>query len=272
MTKRVFLIGLTALLFSFATAVSVFATGQGEKGAAPSKPEYTFYFVSHGGPGDPYWQAFINGVNDSAKSLNVKIVYVYPQKEGDVNELIKQLNSAIAAKPDGIGVTIDDEQGFSAPLLDARKQGIPVVAFDTVPDPSNPKPTIPYISYVGEDSFSAGQEVGRGALAVFKLASGDRVGVLNHEAGNVSLTLRANGIKDILTPKGVTVDEVAIPGDDPLSASRSSRTTWPSIPPPRRCSPWGPSATCLPRRCWRTGTWSARSAWWDGTSPRKPSR
>lgn len=95
----------------------------GEKSAAMSKPEYTFYFVSHGGPGDPYWQAFINGVNDAAKSLNVRIVYVYPQKEGDVNELIKQLNSAIAAKPDGIGVTVDDEQGFSAPLLDAKKQG-----------------------------------------------------------------------------------------------------------------------------------------------------
>ncbi|HVO40263.1 MAG TPA: substrate-binding domain-containing protein [Spirochaetia bacterium] len=215
MNRKALLVVLTALVFSFAAASSIFATGQGEKGTSPSKPEYTFYFVSHGGPGDPYWQAFINGVNDAAKSLNVKIVYVYPQKEGDVNELIKQLNSAIAAKPDGIGVTIDDEQGFSAPLLDAKKQGIPVIAFDTVPDPSNPKPTIPYISYVGEDSRSAGQEVGRGALSAFKLASGDRVAVLNHEAGNVSLTLRSNGIKDILVPKGVTVDEVAIPGDDP---------------------------------------------------------
>jgi len=215
MTMRRFLIGLTVLVFSFAAASSIFATGQGEKGAAPGKPEYTFYFVSHGGPGDPYWQAFINGVNDSARSMNVKIVYVYPQKEGDVNELVKQLNSAIAARPDGIGVTVDDEQAFSAPLLDARKQGIPVIAFDTVPDPSNPKPTIPYICYVGEDSFSAGQEVGRGALSAFKLGSGDRVGVLNHEAGNVSLTLRTNGIKDILDPKGVTVDVVSIPGDDP---------------------------------------------------------
>ncbi|HUI72645.1 MAG TPA: substrate-binding domain-containing protein, partial [Spirochaetia bacterium] len=215
MIKRASLIGLTVLAISFATASFAFAAGQGERGAAPSKPEYTFYFVSHGGPGDPYWQAFINGVNDAAKELNVKIVYVYPQKEGDVNELIKQLNSAIAAKPAGIGVTVDDEQGFSAPLLDAKKQGIPVIAFDTVPDPSNPKPTIPYICYVGEDSRAAGQEVGRGALAAFKLASGDRVAVLNHEAGNVSLTLRAQGIKDILLPKGVTVDDVAIPGDDP---------------------------------------------------------
>jgi simple sugar transport system substrate-binding protein len=215
MTKRSFLIGLTVLVFSFVTASYIFATGQGEKGAAPSKPEFTFYFVSHGGPGDPYWQAFINGVNDAEKALNVKIVYVYPQKEGDVNELIKQLNSAIAAKPDGIGVTVDDEQGFSPPLLDAKKQGIPVIAFDTVPDPSNPKPDIPYICYVGEDSFSAGQEVGRGALSAFSLGSGDRVAVLNHEAGNVSLTLRSNGIKSVLEPKGVTVDVVAIPGDDP---------------------------------------------------------
>jgi simple sugar transport system substrate-binding protein len=218
MRKRFLVVFMTVMVLICASATLALATGQGEKGAAPSKPEFTFYFVSHGGPGDPYWQAFINGVNDAAKSLNVKIVYVYPQKQGDVNELIKQLNSAIAARPDGIGVTIDSEQGFSAPLLDAKKQGIPVVAFDTVPDPSNPKPTIPYISYVGEDSFSAGQEVGRGALSSFNLARGDRVVVLNHEAGNVSLTLRTNGIKDILTPKGVTVDELSTPGDDPAQS------------------------------------------------------
>lgn len=218
MAKRTFLFSLIVLVLLCATTGALFATGQGEKGAAASKPEYTFYFVSHGGPGDAYWQPFINGVNDAAKSLNVKIVYVYPQKQGDVNELIKQLNSAIAARPDGIGITIDNEEGFSAPLLDAKKQGIPVIAFDTVPDPSNPKPTIPYICYVGEDSFAAGQEVGRGALAVFKLASGDRVVVLNHEAGNVSLTLRSNGIKDVLTPKGITVDELATPGDDPAQS------------------------------------------------------
>jgi len=29
-----------------------------------------------------------------------------------VNELIKQLNSAIAAKPDGIGITIDNGANF----------------------------------------------------------------------------------------------------------------------------------------------------------------
>jgi simple sugar transport system substrate-binding protein len=218
MTKRAVLIGLTVFVLFSASSSLLFATGQGEKGSAPSKPEYTFYFVSHGGPGDPYWQAFINGVNDASKAFNVKIVYVYPQKQGDVNELIKQLNSAIAAKPDGIGVTVDNVEGFSAPLLDAKKLGIPVVAFDTVPDPANPKPSIPYISYVGEDSFTAGQEVGRGALAAFKLAAGDRVVVLNHEAGNVSLTLRTSGIKDILTPKSVTVDELAVPGDDPAQS------------------------------------------------------
>jgi simple sugar transport system substrate-binding protein len=218
MMKRAVLISLTVLVLSLASASMVFATGQGEKGAASAKPEYTFYFVSHGGPGDAYWQPFINGVNDAAKALNVKIVYVYPQKQGDVNELIKQLNSAIAAKPDGIGVTIDDIEGFSAPLLDAKKLGIPVIAFDTVPDPNNPSPKIPYICYVGEDSFSAGQEVGRGAISSFNLASGNRVVVLNHEAGNVSLTLRFNGIKSILDPKGVTVDQLATPGDDPAQS------------------------------------------------------
>jgi simple sugar transport system substrate-binding protein len=242
MKKRFLLVFMTTLVMIFASATLAFSTGQGEKNAAPSKPEYTFYFVSHGGPGDPYWVAFINGVNDAEKALNVKIVYVYPQKQGDVNELIKQLNSAIAAKPDGIGITVDNEEGFSAPLLDAKKQGIPVIAFDTVPDPSNPKPTIPYICYVGEDSFSAGQEVGRGALSSFKLASGDRVVVLNHEAGNVSLTLRTNGIKSVLTPKGVTVDELSIPGDDPAQCQAITQNYIAKNPAVRALLTMGPSS------------------------------
>jgi simple sugar transport system substrate-binding protein len=209
MKKRRILKALMLLAFLCFTSLAAFAADD---------PEFTFYFVSHGGPGDPYWQAFINGVNEEAKQLNVKIVYVYPQRQGDVGELIKQLNSAMAAKPDGIGVTVDNVSGFSAPLLDAKKQGIPVVAFDTVPDPSVRDPAIPYFCYVGEDSFSAGQEVGRGTDASFKIAKGDRVVVLNHEAGNVSLTLRYNGIKDILGKKGATVDQLSIPGDDPAQA------------------------------------------------------
>jgi len=240
MAKRVLLSILTALLL-LSVSTQVFATGQGEKGGS-AKPEFTFYFVSHGGPGDAYWQPFINGVNDAAKSLNVKIVYVYPQKQGDVNELIKQLNTAIAAKPDGIGVTIDNEEGFSAPLLDAKKQGIPVVAFDTVPDPSNPKPTIPYIAYVGEDSFSAGQEVARNALTSFKLASGDGVVVLNHEAGNVSLTLRTNGIKNVLEAKGVRVDVLTTPGDDPAQSQAVIQNYIAKYPAVKALLTMGPSS------------------------------
>lgn len=198
----------------------VAATGQSEKATtASTKPEYTFYFVSHGGPGDPYWQTFINGVNDAAKALGVKIVYVYPQRQGDVGELIKQLNSAIAAKPDGIGVTIDNVEGFSGPLNEAKRLGIPVIAFDTVPNPDHPDFTAtPYMCYVGEDSFAAGQEVGRAGLSSFNLASGDRVVVADHEAGNTSLTLRINGIKSILQPKGVTVDVLATPGANPAQS------------------------------------------------------
>lgn len=219
MRRRVVFLTVTAAVM-LTLGGFAFATGQGEKAASTSsKPEYTFYFVSHGGPGDPYWQTFINGINDSAKALGVKIVYVYPQRQGDVGELIKQLNSAIAAKPDGIGVTIDNVEGFSGPLLEAKKLGIPVIAFDTVPNPDNPDYSkTPYFCYVGEDSFAAGQEVGRGGLSSFNLQRGDRVVVADHEAGNTSLTLRINGIKSILQPQGVTVDVLATPGDNPAQS------------------------------------------------------
>jgi len=182
------------------------------------KPEFTFYFLSHGGPGDPYWQSFINGANDQAKILNVKLVYIYPQREVDIGELIRQLNSTIASHPDGVGLTIHNVSGFSVPLLELKKQKIPVIAFDTVPDPSIQDPRIPYICYVGENSYNAGQSVAESTDNKFKLVKGDRIVVINHEAGNPSLALRFQGITDVLGAKGVLVDQLAIPGDDPVQS------------------------------------------------------
>jgi simple sugar transport system substrate-binding protein len=73
-------------------------------GGAPSAPEYTFYYVSHGGPADPWWAPVIKGSQDAAKLLNVKVVYSGPEKFS-VQALVDLLNSAIAARPNGITST-----------------------------------------------------------------------------------------------------------------------------------------------------------------------
>jgi simple sugar transport system substrate-binding protein len=184
---------------------------------AASAQSLTFYLVSHGGPGDPFWTPVIKGAQDAGKTLGVTVHYEAPQQNGNVADVIRLLNSAIAAKPDGLGVTVDNTNGFAAPLQEAQKLGIPVVAFNTVPQDADQSKT-PYLSYVGQDNLVAGEGVGKAAVKYFNLQKGDMVAVLNHEAGNISLATRAKGIKNALTPMGVGVKVLAFHGSNPAQA------------------------------------------------------
>ena len=117
--------------------------------ATPPKKEFTFYIVSHGGPADPFWGVVIKGMNDAAKVYPVEAKYFGPEKFS-VQELVNLLNSAIAAKPDGLAVTITDPKALDEPLRRAIQQGIPVVAIN-VADPRPEGERIPYSSRSGPD-------------------------------------------------------------------------------------------------------------------------
>jgi simple sugar transport system substrate-binding protein len=68
-------------------------------------PQYTFYYVSHGGPGDPWWAPVIKGAELAGRLLGVKVVYLGPEKFS-VKWLVDTLQAAVAAKPDGIIITM----------------------------------------------------------------------------------------------------------------------------------------------------------------------
>lgn len=198
-------------------AAAVLGLGGFLVASSAAAQQMTIYMVSHGGPGDPFWNPVIKGAKDAGKALGVRVIYVSPQQQGNVSEVIRHLNSAIAANPAAIGVTVDNANGFSAPLKEAAKDGIPVVAFNTIPNPVS-KSVDPYLGYVGQDNYTAGQGVAKEAIQVFGLQSGDRVAIVNHQAGNTSLTSRADGIESILKPKGITVDVLATPGSNPAQS------------------------------------------------------
>ena len=185
--------------------------------AGVSAQGLTFYMVSHGGPGDPFWNPVIKGAQEAAQQLGVTLHYESPQVQGNVAGVIQLLNSSIAASPDGIGVTVDNTPGFTAPLREAKHLGIPVIAFNTVPGNANQELT-PYLSYVGQDNYVAGQGVARAAVTLFHLTQGDSVGIVNHQAGNTSLTSRIQGMKDVLKPLGVQVRVLTTPGSNPAQS------------------------------------------------------
>jgi simple sugar transport system substrate-binding protein len=162
--------------------------------AAPAAPEYTFYYVSHGGPADPWWAPVIKGTQDVAKLLNVKVVYAGPEK-WSIQALVDLLNSAIAAKPNGIILTITDYKALDQPARSAISQGIPVIAVN-VPDPRPEDERIPYLTYVGQNEYDAGYYLAK--YLIDKGYKPKRVVIGEHEPGHAGHAMRCQGITDAI--------------------------------------------------------------------------
>ncbi len=198
---------LVVVFVILATVVSPSASAQ-----AP-KPHY--YVVTHGGPGDPFWVVVIKGMNDAAKQFGVDATYSGPNVYS-ITDMVNMLNTAIAAKPDGIAVSIPDAQALDAPLRRAISSGIPVIAIN-VPDTRPPDQRIPYLFYIGALGYDGGVASANEMLAAAKAAGKTitRAVCAIHEPGNSDLASRCQGMID--TMKGVTVDKLTI-GTDPTAA------------------------------------------------------
>ncbi|MCE4611485.1 MAG: sugar ABC transporter substrate-binding protein [Desulfurococcales archaeon] len=167
------------------------------------EPEFTFYYISHGGPADPWWGPVIKGAELAGQMLGVKVVYQGPEKFS-IKWLVDALQAASAAKPDGIIITITDYKALDEPLRKVIAQGIPVIAVN-VPDPRPPDERIPYLGYVGQDEYQAGYKLAEYVIKWFKekygrLPKNAFIGI--HEVGHVGLELRAKGIQDAFRDAG----------------------------------------------------------------------
>ena len=180
--------------------------------------EFTFYVVSHGGPGDPFWGVVMKGMQDAAAMITngtedtINAIYLGPAVYS-LTELVNMLNSAIAARPDGIVATITDPAALDEPLRRAIDLGIPVIAIN-VPDPRPAGERIPYLFYVGGDEYLSGRKAAERMLAV---KTPTRAVVFIHEVGHHGLELRAQGFIEVMTDAGVPADKLAI-GTDPTQA------------------------------------------------------
>ncbi len=187
-----------------ATTVTVTATKTVTAAGAPSKPEYTFYYISHGGPADPWWAPVIKGAKLAGQLLGVKVIYEGPTKYS-VKWLVDTLESAAAAHPDGIIITITNYKALDKPLRQVIASGIPVIAVN-VYDPRPPDQRIPYMAYVGQDEYQAGYKLAEYTLKWFKkhfgrYPKGAVIGI--HEVGHIGLELRAKGIQDAFKKAGL---------------------------------------------------------------------
>ncbi|MFC4224941.1 sugar ABC transporter substrate-binding protein [Lysinibacter cavernae] len=179
---------LLASIVAIPLLLSGCATGSGSSDAAGSSAsdDLTFAVVTHGTPGDTFWDVVKSGAEQAGSDLDVTVTY---QGDGDPVKQSSLITTAVAAKVDGIIVSMANPEGVKDAVEDAVAAGIPVVTINSGLDESA---AYGALTHVGQSEFIAGQRTGE------KL---NEAGVKNavcviHEAGNSGLEERCKGTAD----------------------------------------------------------------------------
>ena len=179
-------------------------------GAAAEGPRYTFAMVTHGQPGDTFWDIIRKGAQAAAAKDNVKLLYLAnPNASGEAQLITNVMQQHV----DGIAVTLAFPEAESTTLKQAQAAGIPTVGFNAGGD--NWKQA-GLMEYVGQDEDIAGQAVGERLNG----EGSKSVVCVDQQQGAVQLEARCDGIKK--TYKG-RFAIIYVPGYD--MASAQSRIT-----------------------------------------------
>jgi simple sugar transport system substrate-binding protein len=195
--RRPLFVALLAVLLLVAAACSSSGGKQEEEQAATggagkaNTPEITVAMITHGAPGDTFWDIIRKGAQAAAAKDNVKFQYSSDPDSGKQATLIQ---SAIDAKVDGIAVTLPDPPAIAPAVKKAIEAGIPVVAFNAGIGQYKESGAM---SYFGSDEGLAGETGG-------KRASDDGyknlLCVIQFQ-GQVQLEARCDGVKKTFTGK-----------------------------------------------------------------------
>ena len=117
-------------------------------------PKITIAMVTHGAPGDTFWDIIRKGASAAAAKDNVDFKYSSDPDSGKQATLIQ---SAIDSKVDGIAVTLPDPPAIAPAVKKAIAAGIPVVAFNAGIGAYADSGAM---SYFGSDERLAGQTGG----------------------------------------------------------------------------------------------------------------
>ena len=141
--------------------------------------------VTHGAASDSFWAPVKNGADEAGKQTGCSVDYRAPEKF-DMVAMSQLIEAAVAAKPDGLVVTIPDADALGGAIKAALNAKIPVISTNSGWDVSK---KLGIMMHVGQEEFIAG----KGAGERMKAMGVKKAVVVNHLVGNVALDLRAKG-------------------------------------------------------------------------------
>ncbi len=174
--------------------------------AAAQDGKKTFYLLSHGGPSDAFWLDWNAGAEKACKQLVVDCKISF--SGGDMAAQKEAFNSAIAAKPDGIGTTSAQPGLWNEEVKMAKAAGIPVVFFNTDDTATGRQ------AYVGADLRQAGVTWAKYLVDNKLVKEGDKVFLPVEVPGASYQQLETEGIASVFDPLKISYDVVDA-GTDP---------------------------------------------------------
>ena len=163
-------------------------------------------FVTHGQAADQYWSVVKRGMDDAARTMGVTVEYQAPATF-DMPAMQELLEAAIASKPDGLVVSIPDEEAIGPLVENAVEFGVPVIVIDS--GGAELSHRLGALAYMGQSEYDAGVAAGERVKAL----DVDTAVCVNHEVGNVSLDDRCRGFADGLGTEVPVLQGVMDPTD-----------------------------------------------------------
>jgi simple sugar transport system substrate-binding protein len=185
------------------------AAAKSTAGNFPTTPAWQFWFASPA-YSHPFYVPIQWGFQDAAALLHIPV----PKWGGSaatlsVPEMVSFLDSAIAAKANGIATVVITSTGFTASVSRAMNAGIPVVTYAAdgtvtkgVPDIGTNR-----LCYVGQPLYDAGIAMGNRIRSL--ISSPGDVAIFIATPGTGNLQPRYDGAASVLTPAGFKVSEIA---------------------------------------------------------------
>ncbi len=174
-------------------------------GRAAEQAHYTFAMITHGQPGDTFWDIIRKGAQAAAAKDNVRLIYLAnPTASGEAQLVTNVLQQNV----DGIAITLAFPDSLGPVVKKAIDAKVPVDGFNAGGD--NWKQA-GLMEYVGQDEMIAGEAVGQ------KLnGEGVKSAIcVDQQQGAVQLEARCDGIKKSF--KG-SLFVLYVPGYDMASA------------------------------------------------------
>lgn len=209
-----------------AAAETVAAPAAAATVAQPAAQGEQLYFrlVTHGGD-DPFWAVVKQGMMDAAALYGVKAEI--DLAGSDLAAQQKKFQEAVASKPDGIALVINNDDAWDKPVEDALAAGIPVIGInndDTKGPVGNKR-----LAYIGQNEVRAGYMLGAKVFADAKAAGVDlskaKVGFVAEVPTAAYAQVRSQGVLQAMKEFGVPGDLPIIDGGGLEATTEEQRET-----------------------------------------------